>query len=65
MVIKMNPLDPLDPEAQFYPFISLTLRGNENPMIIQYCRIISFYEDSIYPPVLSSIWNPPNIALKK
>jgi len=54
---QFYPLDPLDPEAQFYPFISLTLRGNENPMIIQYCRIISFYEDSIYPPVLSSIWD--------
>jgi hypothetical protein len=55
----MNPVDPLDPEAQFYPFISLTLRGDENPMIIQYFRITSFYEDS------SSIWNPPNIDLKK
>jgi len=58
-------MNTLDPEAQFYPFISLTLHGDENPRIIQCFRILSFYDDSIYPPVLSSIWDPPNIALKK
>lgn len=50
-------MNTLDPEAQFYPFISLTFRGNENPRIIQCFRILSFYDDSIYPPVLSSIWD--------
>jgi len=58
-------MDTLDQEGQFYPFISLTLSGDENPRIIQCFRILAFYEDSIYPPVLSSIWDTPNIALKK
>lgn len=55
----------MDTEGQFYPFISLSLRGNENPHIIQCFRIISFYDDSIYPPALSSIWDTSDITLKE
>jgi hypothetical protein len=51
-----NQLD--DPEAQFYPPIPLSLRGDENKNIVQCVRIISFHEESQYPPPLSSIWNP-------
>jgi hypothetical protein len=58
-------MNTLDPEAQFYPFISLILRGDENPHIIECFRILSFYEDSIYPPALSSILDTPNIKLKE
>jgi hypothetical protein len=47
----------VDPESQFYPPISLALRGDEDTTLIQYFRIISFYEESQDPPVLSSLWN--------
>jgi hypothetical protein len=46
----------MDPESQFYPPISLDLSGNEDTTLIRYFRIISFYEESQYPPVLSSLW---------
>ena len=48
----------MDPESQFYPHISFTLRGDEeDTTLIQYFRIISFHEESSTPPPLSSIWN--------
>lgn len=47
----------MEPESQFYPPISLDLSGNEDPYIVQCVRIISFYEESQYPPPLSKIWN--------
>ncbi len=53
-IIKMNTLDP---EAQFYPFISLAISGNEDPRFIQCFRIISFYEESSTPPPSSRIWD--------
>lgn len=40
-------MNPLDTEAQFYPFISTAIRGNEG----------SFHGDSSNPPPLSSIWD--------
>ena len=58
-VIKMDKLDTLDTEGQFYPFISLALRGNEDPFFIQCFHIISFYEYSSTPPPLSSLWDLP------
>ena len=51
----------MDTEGQFYPFISTAITGNEDPYFLQCFRLISFYEDSIYAPVLSSILDPPNI----
>lgn len=50
-------MNNLDQESQFYPFISLSFRGDEDPTLIQYFRIISFHEESSTPPPLSSIWN--------
>ena len=50
-------MNNLDQESQFYPFISLSLHGDEDPTLIQYFRIISFYEESQDPPTLSSLWN--------
>ncbi len=43
----------MDPEGQFYPFISLAIHGNEDP----YFRLISFHEESSTPPPMSSIWD--------
>lgn len=50
-------MNTLDPEGQFYPFISTAIRGNEDPKIIQCFITLSFYEDSSTPPPLSSIWD--------
>jgi hypothetical protein len=47
----------MDPESQFYPPISLALRGNEDPYVILCSQIISFHQESQYPPALSSLWN--------
>ena len=47
----------MDPEEQFYPFISLAICGNEDPYFIQCFRIISFHEESSTPPSLSKIWD--------
>ena len=47
----------MDPEEQFYPFISLAICGNEDPYFIQCFRIISFHEESSTPPPLSKIWD--------
>ena len=47
----------MDPEAQFYPFISLAISGNEDPYFIQCFRIISFHKESSTPPPLSQIWD--------
>lgn len=54
-------MNTLDPEGQFYPFISTAISGNEDRRFIT----LSFHEYSSNPPPLSSIWDPPNIALKK
>lgn len=47
----------MDPEAQFYPFISLSISGNEDPYFIQCFRIISFHKESSTPPLSSRIWD--------
>jgi len=53
-------MDTLDPkEGQFYPFISTAICGNEHPSLLQHIRIISFHDDSMYPPPLSSYWDIP------
>jgi len=56
MIIKMNPLDQ---EAQFYPFISTAISGNEHPTIVNHIIFLSFHEDSSNPPPLSSDWDIP------
>jgi hypothetical protein len=53
-IIKMNPLDP---EGQFYPFISTAIRGNEDPTVVLHIVFLSFHEQSSNPPPLSSIWD--------
>ncbi len=58
-------MNTLDSEAQFYPFISTAIRGNEGSLVIECFHKDSFHGDSSNPPPLSSIWDPPNIALKK
>ena len=58
-------MNQLDPEAQFYPFISTAICGNEDRRFIQCFLTLSFHEDSSNSPPVSSIWDPPNIALKK
>ena len=50
----------MDPEGQFYPFISTAIRGNEEPYIIQCMIKNSFHEDSSIPPPLSSYWDLPS-----
>jgi len=49
----------MDPEGQFYPFISLALHGDEDPFFIQCFHIISFYEYSSTPPPISRVWDIP------
>jgi len=56
---KMNKIDTLDTEGQFYPFISLALHGDEDPFFIKCFRIISFNEDSSTPPPISRVWDIP------
>ena len=58
-----NQLD--DPESQFYPPISFSLHGDEDPYFLRCVRIISFHEESSTPPPLSLVFDIPNIALKK
>ena len=58
-------MDPLDLEAQFYPFISTAISGNEGSFVIMCFHQDSFHGYSSNPPHLSSIWDPPNIALKE
>lgn len=58
-------MNTLDPEGQFYPFISTAISGYENQKFIQCFIALSFHEDSSNPPPLSSIWDTSNIALKK
>ena len=58
-------MNQLDTEAQFYPFISTAISGNEDRRFIQCFLTLSFHEDSLNPPPLSSIWDPSNIVLKK
>jgi hypothetical protein len=55
----LNSLNPLDPEAQFYPFISTAIRGNEHPTIVRNTVFLSFYGESSIPPPFSSLWDFP------
>ena len=55
-VIKMNTLDP---ESQFYPFISTAISGNEHHRIIRHMVFLSFYGESSIPPPMSSLWDLP------
>jgi len=55
-----NKMDTLDPEGQFYPFISTAIRENEHPLLLRHIRFISFHEDSSNPPPLSSYWDLPS-----
>lgn len=50
-------MDTIDPEGQFYPFISTAIRGNEDPHLIKCLSIISFNEDSSTPPPMSRVWD--------
>ncbi len=50
-------MNPLDPESQFYPFISTAICGNEDPTVVRHIIFLSFYENSSDPPPLSDYWN--------
>ena len=47
----------IDLEAQFYPFISTAINGDEHQIIVLHLVFLSFHEDSSYPPQLSNYWN--------
>ncbi len=47
----------MDTEAQFYPSISTAITGNEDQLLLQCFRIVSFYEESSTPPPMSQIWD--------
>lgn len=49
----------MDPEGQFYPFISTAITGNEHPLLVQCFLKSSFHEDSSTPPPLSQVWDLP------
>lgn len=49
----------MDPEAQFYPFISTAITGKEDQLLLQYFRFISFHDDSLTPPPLNKEWDLP------
>ncbi len=50
-------MNPLDPEGQFYPFISTAICENEDPTVVLHIVFLSFHEQSSNPPPLSSIWD--------
>ena len=55
----------LDPEGQFYPFISTAITGNEHPLLVQCFLKSSFHEQSSTPPPLHSAWDIQYNPLKK
>lgn len=57
----MEKINILDPEGQFYPFISTAICGNEDKFLKQCFLQDSFHGDSSTPPPLSQVWDISNI----
>ncbi len=53
----MNKIDTLDPEGQFYSFISTAICGNEDQFLKKCFLQDSFHGDSSTPPPMSLVWD--------